>query len=637
MGRVNADAKEDSFYMGKDFQLFFKSSVQSVIVKADAPQFTIVAVSDDFERNSLRKREELLGRGLFEMFPDNVENPDGRARAERAFMDVIATKNRITLPVYKYDIFTPETGKMVPHYWSNTNQPVFNEAGEVTYIINTTTNITRQELLRELNDSSQDYLLKQQERINKMFLNAPVGMALYTRDYIIEYANESICRMWNRGGPKEVVGKSLFELIPSLEKTDLKSIFDMVMETGKAYISKESPISYDRTGEVSVYYFDLHFEPIYGLDKEVTGFLSLANEVTEQVLARRKVENAEERLRLASEATGIGSWDLDLQTGQVIYSPILAELLGQPGKFDMSQEQMWSLLHPDDVHLANKAFEEAMETGIYHCQCRVLRADEQVCWIGVMGKVMYDTGKNPQRMIGTVMDITESKQEEIKKNDFIAIASHELKTPLTSLKAYAQFLKSGKNVSDVGFVASIAGRIEGQINKMTKLVYSFLDLSRIESGKIEVILEEVDMNQLIREVADDYVLQEKNHPVRFEPVELPVISVDKNKIMQVIDNLLSNAIKYTPQGGLVTITAQTDDDALIVSVTDQGIGIESTHVRKIFERYYRIDDLQVKNASGFGIGLYLCADIIKRHHGEIGLHSEPGKGSTFYFKLPLNP
>jgi len=198
-------------------------------------------------------------------------------------------------------------------------------------------------------------------------------------------------------------------------------------------------------------------------------------------------------------------------------------------------------------------------------------------------------------------------------------------------------LKTGKNVTDPGFVSSIAGRIEGQINKMTKLVYSFLDLSRIESGKIEILMEDFDLNQLIREVADDYVLQEKNHPLRFEPTELPLIRADRNKVMQVIDNLISNAIKYSPQGGAVTIHATNEQGFLVVNVEDHGIGIDNNHVTKIFERYYRIDDLQVKNASGFGIGLYLCADIIKRHHGEIGLHSEPGKGSNFYFKLPLQP
>jgi len=637
MERAMVDELKDSFYTGREFQLFFKSSKQSLVLKADAPHFTILAVSDDFENNSFRKREELLGKGLFEIFPDNLESPDGRESARLALMDVIASKNSVALPVYKYEIYSPEADGLVAHYWSNTNQPVLDENGEVAYIINTTLNITRQELLRELNASSKEYLLKQQERINKMFLNAPVGMALFTQSYVIEYANEAICRMWNKGASKEVTGKSIFELIPSLEDTKLRPIFDRVMESGNAYISKESPVSYNRNGKVAVYYFDLHFEPVYGLEKEVTGFLALVNEVTEQVLARRKIENAEERLRLASEATGIGSWELDLQTGKIIYSPIMAELLGHSGKFDLSQEELWMLVHPDDIHQANQAFEEAMETGIYHCQCRILRPDDQIFWIGVMGKVQYEQDRSPLRMIGTVMDITESKQEEIKKNDFIAIASHELKTPLTSLKAYAQFLKTGKNVTDPGFVSSIAGRIEGQINKMTKLVYSFLDLSRIESGKIEVLMEDFDLNQLIREVADDYVLQEKNHPLRFEPTELPLIRADRNKVMQVIDNLISNAIKYSPQGGAVTIHATNEQGFLVVNVEDHGIGIDNNHVTKIFERYYRIDDLQVKNASGFGIGLYLCADIIKRHHGEIGLHSEPGKGSNFYFKLPLQP
>jgi two-component system sensor histidine kinase VicK len=103
----------------------------------------------------------------------------------------------------------------------------------------------------------------------------------------------------------------------------------------------------------------------------------------------------------------------------------------------------------------------------------------------------------------------------------------------------------------------------------------------------------------------------------------------------VIDNLISNAIKYSPQGGKVLITAKRQDQEVLVSVEDHGIGIDNNHTQKIFDRFYRIDDLQVKNASGFGIGLYLCADIIARHDGKIGLKSEPGVGSNFYFSLPV--
>lgn len=627
---------DDSLYTGAMFQSFFKDSPQSVLIKANAPHFTILAVSDRFVEISLKSRDELLGQNLFDVFPDNAKDPSGKESALSAITEVMKTKKKVDLPIYKYDIYSSETDRMEPFYWSNSNQPVFNAAGEVGYIVNTTSNVTAQVMLKEIAATSEENLVLQQQRLNKMFLKAPMGMALHSKDdFVIEYANEAICRMWNKGGPEEVLGHSIFNLIPSLQESGYRQIYQQVVETGIPYQSKESPVTYDRNGVMETYYFDLNLEPVYGPKKEITGILSLANEVTEQVLTRKNIANAEERLRLASEATGIGSWDLDLQTREIIYSSSLADLFGYPGISNLSHAQLRAVIHPEDTDIVEIAFQTALISGKYNYQARIMRPDKLIYWIKVMGKVVFSKEGTPLRMLGTVIDITESKQEEIQKNDFIAIASHELKTPLTSLKAYAQLLKTGKGVTDPAFVASIGTRIEGQINKMTKLVYSFLDLSKIESNKTELRKELIDLNQIIADVASDYLFQEKNHPVTFEPEELPLISADRHKITQVIDNLISNAIKYSPQGGKVIVTAKLKDQELLVSVQDHGIGIDNHHTQKIFDRFYRIDDLQAKNASGFGIGLYLCADIIARHNGKIGLDSEPGVGSNFYFSLPV--
>ena len=629
---------DDSLYTGVMFQSFFKDSPQSVVIKANAPYFTILAVSDRFVEIALKSRTELLGQNLFDVFPDNTKDPSGKERALTAITEVMKTKKKVDLPIYKYDIYSSETGKMEPFYWSNSNQPIFNETGEVSYIVNTTSNVTAQVMLKEMATTSEENLVLQQQRLNKMFLKAPMGMALYSKDdFVIEYANEAICKMWNKGAPDEVLGHSIFDLIPSLEEAGYREIYKQVVETGVPYLSKESPVTYDRNGVMETYYFDLNLQPVYGPKKEITGMLSLANEVTEQVLTRKNIENAEERLRLASEATGIGSWDLDLQTREIIYSSSLADLFGYPGLTNLSHEQLRAVIHPEDTGAVEIAFQTALISGKYNYQARIIRPDKVIYWIKVTGKVLFSKEGTPLRMLGTVMDITESKHEEIQKNDFIAIASHELKTPLTSLKAYAQLLKTGKGVSDPAFVSSIGTRIEGQINKMTKLVYSFLDLSKIESNKTELTKELIDLNQIISDVASDYLFQEKNHPVSFEPEELPLVFADRHKITQVIDNLISNAIKYSPQGGKVLVTAKRKDQEVLVSVEDHGIGIDNNHTKKIFDRFYRIDDLQVKNASGFGIGLYLCADIIARHNGTIGLESEPGVGSNFYFSLPVQP
>lgn len=627
----------DCFYTGGDFQNFFKVSPQSVVFKANSPDFTILAVSDQFVDISLKPGAELLGKNLLDVLPGKVKDDYGRELALNALEDVIRTKKKVELPIYIYDIYSSETGKMEPLYWSNSYQPVLDEQGNVAYIINTTTNVTAQVMLKEMATTSAENLLQQQQRLHKMFLKAPIGMALYTRDnFIIEYANEAICKMWGKGGPLEVLGQSIFDLLPSMLDFGYREIFEQVISTGQAYQGRESPVKYERDGVLETFYFDLNLEPVFGKGQEVTGLLSVVNNVTGRVFARKKIENAEERLRLASEATGIASWDLDLQTMEIIYSPGLADLFGVPGKRDLSYAELRSVIYTEDTAVVEQAFQTALISGKYNYQARINRPDGLTYWISVTGKVIFNHNGTPVRMLGTVMDITESKQEELQKNDFIAIASHELKTPLTSLKAYAQLLKSSKAATDPGFIKNVGARIEGQINKMTKLVYSFLDLSKIETNKTELRKELIDVNELIKEVINDYLFQEKNHPILFDGEELPLVYADKYKITQVIDNLVSNAIKYSPQGGKVLVSAKPENGEVLVSITDHGIGIDNNHLSKIFDRYYRIDDLQVKNASGFGIGLYLCADIVERHHGKIGLESEPGKGSRFFFTLPVD-
>lgn len=637
MSNTLSNESGDCFYTGPDFQNFFRASPQSVVFKANSPDFTILAVSDQFVEISLKSREALLGQKLLDVFSGRTKDTYAREFAFNALEEVIRTKKRVDLPIYKYDIYSSETGKMEPLYWSNSNQPVLNHHGEVAYIINTTANVTAQVMLKEMANTTEEKLLQQQQRLHKMFMKAPIGMALYAKDdYVIEYANEAICKIWGKGEPLEVLGHSIFKLLPAMEDFGYREIFDQVILTGQSYQGRESPVKYERDGQMETFYFDLNLEPVFGKGQEVSGVLSVVNDVTGMVLTRKTIENAEERLRLASEATGIGSWDLDLQTMEVFYSASLADLFGMPGKTDLTFRELRGVIHPEDTSIVEQAFQAALISGKYNYQARINRPDGIIYWISVTGKVIFNNLGTPVRMLGTVMDITESKQEELQKNDFIAIASHELKTPLTSLKAYAQLLKSSKAATDPGFIKSVGARIEGQINKMTKLVYSFLDLSKIETNKTELIKELIDVNELIKEVVNDYLFQEKNHPILFDAKELPLVYADKHKIIQVIDNLVSNAIKYSPQGGKVLVSAELQNEEVLISVRDHGIGIDNNHLHKIFDRYYRIDDLQVKNASGFGIGLYLCADIVERHHGEIGLESEPGKGSRFFFTLPVD-
>jgi signal transduction histidine kinase len=170
---------------------------------------------------------------------------------------------------------------------------------------------------------------------------------------------------------------------------------------------------------------------------------------------------------------------------------------------------------------------------------------------------------------------------------------------------------------------------------MTSMINGFLNISRLEAGKLLIEKKLFDMNQLLREVFEETQLIVNTHKVSLVQTGVVNVVADRDKISSVVSNLLSNAVKYSPKGKSITITSEIQQETAIVSVKDEGMGIQSQDLPRIFDRYYRVEGDDTRHISGFGIGLYLCAEIIGRHKGEIWAESEVGKGSTFYFSLPL--
>ena len=167
------------------------------------------------------------------------------------------------------------------------------------------------------------------------------------------------------------------------------------------------------------------------------------------------------------------------------------------------------------------------------------------------------------------------------------------------------------------------------------MINGFLNISRLESGKIIIEKQQFDLRKLIREMLDEAELTVSGHSLIFEPGAPLIIGADRDKIGSVISNLVSNAVKYSPKGKVVTVKCKTVENNAVVSIEDEGMGIKAKDIDRLFERYYRVSSNHTKNISGFGIGLYLSAEIIQRHDGKIWVESESGVGSTFYFSLPL--
>jgi len=236
--------------------------------------------------------------------------------------------------------------------------------------------------------------------------------------------------------------------------------------------------------------------------------------------------------------------------------------------------------------------------------------------------------------------IAEIREHERRKDDFIVMASHELKTPITSIKGYVQLLfalfheyQKTKELPSEEAVSSSLGVIEKQINKLTRLLSELLDLSRIERGKLELDEKEFNLNELVAETIDEIRQTAPARVIEFRDGPSANIVGDRDRIGQVMTNLLSNALKYSSEPDPVTVELSKDGDFTSVRVSDRGIGISEAEQQKIFERFYRVEGKSEQTYPGFGIGLYIAHEIVTRHGGTLCVESEKGVGSVFEFRL----
>jgi hypothetical protein len=370
--------------------------------------------------------------------------------------------------------------------------------------------------------------------------------------------------------------------------------------------------------------------------------MMVATDVSEQVNSRKELERVYEQASLSQKAAQLGSFDMDLLKGTMEWDSRCRELFGISHQNAVTYENDFLPgLHPEDAERIGKVistlFDRRISNGDYDVEYRTIGTEDgKIRWVRAKGKVFFNDKDEAVRFIGSVLEITDQKQNEQRKNDFIGMVSHELKTPLTSLKAYIQMLlRSALKQQDNSSVTALK-QAEKQVKKMTSMINGFLNLSRLESGKLLLELQEIDLNLLIQEVVTDIKLTAGTHKFVFIPSEPLKIKVDVDKITHVISNLLSNSVKYSQEGSVIEVKAQLNKEFALVTVRDEGIGVNSNDLDKLFDRYYRVEGSNTKFISGFGIGLYLSAEIIHLHHGRIWVESEVDKGSTFYFSLPLN-
>ncbi|MCD2422166.1 response regulator [Niabella pedocola] len=295
--------------------------------------------------------------------------------------------------------------------------------------------------------------------------------------------------------------------------------------------------------------------------------------------------------------------------------------------------------HPDDVEM-EKIWRNAINGGEpFECEVRIKECASGLYPYHLLRIIPMKKDAGIKNWVGTFTYIDDQKQAERKKDEFLSIASHELKTPLTSIKAYIQLLarlESKKNEGSV--VASYISRAHEQVGKLEHLIADLLDISKIENGKLKMNKKPFDMEQLIANVVETVSNTNHHSTLRVERAGVPMLKEivgDVIRIEQVLINFFTNAIKYAPEADRIVLHTAINNDHVYIAVQDFGIGIPSHKKDQVFGKFYRVEESAMEY-QGLGIGLYICAEIIKQHYGTYGVESTPGEGTTFYFTLPFS-
>lgn len=750
--RLAEEEKLSIFKKMEESEERFRNSVKQAplgIAVFRLPDYTTELANETYLHLIEQPEDKIIGRPLFDTLPD------ARETVEPLFRQVAETGK--SFQATELPVIVNKYGIKEPSYFNIVYHPLKENDGSISAIMIVATEVTESVNAKQL-------LEKRELHFRNMVMESPVPMTILRgKDLVIEMANSMMLdSIWQKT-EVEVTGRKLMDVFPELENQKYPELLRQVIVTGKKYKEAESATYVKHGDTLTKFYLDLEYAPLREGNESISGVIITINDVTSKVAARKKVEEAEERIRLATEAAELATWELDLRTKDIIYSPSLATIFGHEEDKKITLAEMRNQLHPDDsALLVKKAYQDALKTGLYKYEAKVVKTDGSVCWIRTQGKVYFDEKNNPYRMIGTLRDISDEKQyqlvleesehkfrllansmpqivwttdasgattylneamqrfsgktldelmetswleiihpddkernlevwqesiakgedyffehrfkkstgeyhwhlsravpqkdaagniqmwvgastdiQEMKELDqqkdfFIGMASHELKTPITSIKGYVQILQMMYSDNEDSFLQKSLKTVEKQVATLTNLITDLLDLSKIKSGTLLLDKKSFVLNEVVEEVVSEMAIVSPVCKIVYEISHPIIVQADRDRIAQVLINFLTNAIKYSPDACEIIVRCEHRDNEVLVWVRDFGIGISARNQQKIFERFYRVEGKDEKTYPGFDIGLFIASEIIQRHNGKIGVDSEPGKGAEFFFSLPAN-
>lgn len=408
----------------------------------------------------------------------------------------------------------------------------------------------------------------------------------------------------------------------------------VALRTGSTVINHEFIV---RNPQYDSVYLRMNAVPMKDTGGKIIGAIASFNDVTESFLLQQKLKEKELRLQAAISSANLGTWQINAHTKEMEGSTRMKEILGfHPDEnisYDCAILQIAETHRQKVIDLAKASLTKNGSSEIeypitgYH--------DKQKRWVRSTFYKHTDAGNNIPFLAGTIADITESKLNEQRRIDFVGMVSHELRNPLTSVKVYVNMLQRTSKKNNDQVLLHHMDKVASQVERMEILINGFLDVARLGEAKININKIKLDILTLFQTVEKEVNATINSHQIIFEPNESILIEADKDKIEQVVINFINNAVKYSPERTIITISFSIRNGMAYVLVKDQGMGIAPSNQPFIFDRFYRVESEAMKQKKGFGIGLYICKEIIENHNGIIGVDSSEDSGSTFWFGLPI--
>jgi PAS domain S-box-containing protein len=584
---------------------------------------TLIAeiVNDKFLEVAGKPYEAIFGRFYWDAFAE------ARSYYEGALAGVVHTGK----PYYadEVELMLIRHGREETIFVTFVYAPVTDKTGKVCKVAVWVLENTKQVNERQKTEAARIAFKQERDRFKGFFMQAPTGICMLDGP---ELVYELVNAGYQEFPGRELLGKPLLEALPEVEGSTIWDVLQEVYSTGKTLEGNELLIPLARTtgAPLEDRYFNFICQARKDAHGSVDGILVFVIEITEMVRVKRLVEASDKRHSFLLNTMPQQVWtarpngELDY-VNQVVCADFgynAQEILGKGWQ---------EFIHADDLAVCLARWEEALISGKdYMVEFRLKFCDGDYYWHLARAVPFIEDGVI-KSWFGTNTNINTRKESEHRKDEFLSIASHELKTPLTSIKAYNQIMKK-LEVTDK--VKPFIDKSADHIARLEGLINDLLDVTKINAGKLSYTMEAFNFAELLSDSVESIKYTAPKHQLLLTGNPDIIYNGDRNRLEQVLNNFLSNAVKYSPEATQVIVGSYVDQDNIIVSVQDFGIGIVKENLDKLFDRYYRVDNTAMR-FEGLGLGLFISAEILRRHGGSFWIESEPDKGSTFYFRLPL--